>query len=54
MGSEDAGNCSGGVEEGTLDRSGRNGKGAGKANVQVRGQADKKGLAKDLLCPSTG
>ena len=31
--SEDAGNCSSGLEEGTLDRPGRDRKGAGKANV---------------------
>jgi hypothetical protein len=54
IGSEDAGNCSGGLEKGTLDRSGRNRKGAGKTNVDVRGQTDKKVLAKDLLVPMTG
>ena len=33
IGSEDAGNCSGGLEKGTLDGSGRDGKGARKTNV---------------------
>jgi hypothetical protein len=33
IGSEDAGNCSGGLEKGTLASSGRDGKGAGKTNV---------------------
>jgi hypothetical protein len=30
---ENAGNCGGGLKKGTLNRSSRNGKGAGKANV---------------------
>jgi hypothetical protein len=33
IGAENAGDCSGGLEKGTLDRSGRGGEGAGKANV---------------------
>jgi hypothetical protein len=33
IGSEDAGNCSDGLEKGTLDISGKNRKSAGKANV---------------------
>jgi hypothetical protein len=41
-GSENAGNCSGGLEKRTLDRSYRKGKGARKANVEVRVSADKK------------
>ena len=34
-----------------MDRSRRDGEGAGKANVKVKGQAGKKVMAKDLLGP---